>query len=277
MKFKTLPYILGLFILSNAASALTYYPTTKFQDDDVEQWIDTNSNGTLDIGDRFVTVIEIGNTEDVFSSATSSIGPAQELSGISDITIVAGTGTLLDPWLFGGSGAAGYLSSYAAGTMAAFFLDATDNISLTGNTNCASVAACISAAINGNIPYLTAGLTSAADGIWSAQALTVGAYTPSTLTSVPSSTNVAAVNYALSIIVNNTGKTFKSVACPVCGDGFADMVGSGTVQGGQGLTNGFQARSDFDFQVEVIPEPEIIALLGIGLLGLGLTTRRRVV
>ncbi len=103
---------------------------------------------------------------------------------------------------------------------------------------------------------------------------------------IGASTKVAAVNYALSILVNNTGYTFNEVKldcfplgpfnCAGPGkDKLTDLVGSGDVLGGEGLTNGFGARSDIDVKVNVVPEPGSLALLSLALAGLGFVTRRR--
>ena len=58
------------------------------------------------------------------------------------------------------------------------------------------------------------------------------------------------------------------------GDGYADLSGSGSILGGYPNLNAF-GKSDFDIEVNPIPEPATISLFGFGLLGLAYISRRR--
>ena len=59
-------------------------------------------------------------------------------------------------------------------------------------------------------------------------------------------------------------------------DGCVQASLSGTITGGQGLSNGAFGHSDFDAQkLLVVPEPGMLALLSVGLLGLGVSLSRR--
>lgn len=64
-------------------------------------------------------------------------------------------------------------------------------------------------------------------------------------------------------------------------DGRIDVLGAGNVLGGQGLggalvTNDAVAHSDFDFQKAPLLAPATLALLGVGLLGMGASLRKKV-
>ena len=58
------------------------------------------------------------------------------------------------------------------------------------------------------------------------------------------------------------------------GDGYADLKGSGSILGGFPNQHAF-GKSDFDVEVNPIPEPATMSLFGFGLLGLAYISRRR--
>jgi hypothetical protein len=77
-----------------------------------------------------------------------------------------------------------------------------------------------------------------------------------------------------------TGATADFCTGDGTGDNKIDVIGSGDVLGGQFLgagviADGAFAHSDFDFQ-KAVPEPATIALLGLGLLGMGVSLRKKV-
>jgi hypothetical protein len=97
---------------------------------------------------------------------------------------------------------------------------------------------------------------------------------------IPASVSVGENVYFLSVLENDTGYTIAqqdiSGLVPAClGDCLVDVIGSGQSLGGQGLTNGYQIRSDIDAQIAFIPEPSGLALAGLALAGLGLARRRK--
>ena len=101
------------------------------------------------------------------------------------------------------------------------------------------------------------------------------------------SNTVASVNFGLSNFFQAGGKyigwldVFTGTQTAVCNnktnsyaaDGCVQFTGSGSLQGGDGLSNGAVAHSDFD--AHKIPAPATLLLLGAGMLGLGWNQRRR--
>jgi len=256
-----------------ASAAVTFFPPiTSFQDDDLEFHIDTNQNGLLDVGDRLRGILEIQETFGVFGGGPASILP-HELTGIFDLMVVAKIATanpLLFNFFFAPSGALG------AGVAVQLYLDASPELTIVP-PNCANIAACEAAATDGAL-WAEVGFADA-DDEWNALNANdnIG-----TVAGGGSATVFGTVNFALSVLTNNTGQLIldQSLDCfpagpfQCAGNGETQVSGSGNILGGLGLSNGYQIRSDFDFQLQT-PEPGSLALIAVALLGLGGALRRK--
>lgn len=301
MNRKVLSVAVALSVAAGSAQAAELW---SFQDDDIDFILDSSlslkTSGPLSVGDIFVSALEVPTfTRD----GVNGIPAGQEMTGVAAVELLSivgsgpgavytfgayaggldailALGTNPDTVLPGGTGGAG-----AGGTIAWFFnstsgaggdIDLVLDRAVNPATNCTSLADCIDQASRGTVVQVD-GFAGDPDEFWTAVQLIPGGGDIGTVAATNNTVQVAGFNLALSTLYNiNVPVEFISIGTGLnCGlpgyvaDGCVQFTGSGTITGGQGLSNGAIAHSDFDGQKYVVPEPGVLTLLGAGMLGFG--------
>ncbi len=279
---------IGAAQAATVASISQSYGLFQWEDDDGEmQGVDLNGNGLLDVGDTLTGVIEVTKINQLiapFSSALMDGITNTHLSAVFTTEVkakVAGSGLSTFDYTFGPVGG-------ATGTMISFYEEAIDDLNILG---CATDAICKSFVTDGTL-ILDLGFVGDIDEFWFADEVQGDNIAVFDLLS--NSTKVGVGNFGLSVTgVNNVGTLLESqntcfnepgegiLTCisgiPADGNNRVQWLGSTDILGGINST-AYPGTSDADLQAEAVPEPGTLALLGmgLGLLGFGMSAKRRV-
>ena len=273
---KLLILLAALLVLSvGSASAFPLWPghpqqaSTQFEDDNLDFWTDVDKDNLISKGDVLTSVIEFGQAFHFGPNYAQIPGDTVQLDRTVDDLVALSIIEVLSV-----DAATGFMTfgEYQGGAMVQFYTGGPIDLLISdGNLDVATATA----AVTDGTHLWDFSVTADADTFWNFTPIDPTlANNPAEVKLLTPVTKVGTVNYALNQVWGND--IFNDILNPafVADDGLVDLIGSGDILGGFGLTYAF-ARSDIDVLLNPIPEPATLTLFGFSLLGLAFVGRRR--
>lgn len=288
--------VLCVLSFQSLAAPVYFGASTLFEDNAITLHLDNDGDGLFSVGDSILGVVEIDTTQSAIAGGSSAPVPP-ELTGVFDAYITSVTA----PDAFGrvdmafGANPGGFLSGATdpnlaeevlqaqsggvglqGGEVIRFFNGGTDNLDLS-SVNCLTSEECLNLASDGDF-YFSFGDNGDVNFNFG---LENGILDPSVLVTIAQATATGAANFNMGLIDNQSGELITAHDCVMSfcnpgGDNSIELTGSGTFFGGLGLPGDALNRGDLQFVLtREINEPEPLALMALGLLGLGFTSRRK--
>lgn len=274
----------GLIAAMTGASVANAEPVFNAGENDIfftnsENWVDENSNGLIDQGDLFYGIyqaqgikndgVDIWGQDNVAPGLDTLTGYfVQEVASTTDLFLDTNGNQIVNiDFTVASSDPNGIISNadLANGVMLVTFTDTTTAYEENG-----TVADDIGKATDGTA-FMSFGLVETGDYWYSDAAL-------EDPTGTPASGNTLANNlFGLSIIDNNTGYSFSLVNDPdeTAFDSDVDFYGNTEIQSFTGNNTDWMFTSNDPGVLNRIPEPTALLLMGAGILGFGLSKKKR--